>query len=471
MELHEFFSYYMEENELARANLINDGVFETLASLVDFKVSEIRLMDGAAPITDMVTMTEIALIRQLIDIEPPEGLHQVIYRVDDYPVLTDFQYILEAGEGRGVIHHDIVEALHKALKENHNIPAHPMYIHKNEPLDQDDVAMLDRIYRGPIYWLYDNITWRQLRRMLKRLNAEPDGHQKDDYLRHLTSIITNPKYLEGILLQLNTTDLEQIEDNVQKGFNVYEASSRWSDARNLGLLVKIHADHYVMHEAVRSALEEVSFEAVEAHRRKSGSPVGRPPGGDFNAYVLHAQIEDLDFEISREIIMPAGSNCFELHLVIQKAMGWRQKHDASFEAGPLTIDATGDALGSEGRLPSSYIQIDAVFAHHETLHYLYGEDYRVTLDIEAKAHIHRPIPKVQSHQGPAPIENIGGAAYLADTLEVLSSVDHPDYIRTYEKVRATNYRERYPVTAINNQLEKMFRKSYPITEYNIDEIE
>ncbi|WP_271398836.1 IS1096 element passenger TnpR family protein [Salinicoccus roseus] len=473
MNLHQFFMHFLQENELVRANLINDRSFESIEALVDYKEAEVGGLDVRSPVARLLTMTEVELISHLVDIGSDDHLHYVTYDVSSYPVLIDHQYILEAGDGAGVIHHDIIQNLHAILKESGILPGHPMYIHKDEPLDPEEVRQLDRIYKGPIYWLYDNLTWRTLRATLKRLNVEPDGHQKEDYLRHITSVVTHPKYLEGILLHLGFEEYTLIRENVEKGFNVYEANSRWETAKEVGLLVKVHADYYVMHEAVRQALAEVNFRTVEEKHRRSPQPAGRKrQGGDYNAYAMQLTIKDIGFRIRREIIVPAGINFFELHLIIQKAMGWQRKHDAAFRTGDITIFETVDQLkGVEqgGRqMAASFTQIDAVFDQFNPLEYVYGDSYRVAVDLQDTANIHRAIPMIRNYEGPAPIENIGGAARLPGILEILENPKHPDYAATYEKVRATNYRERYPITAINHQIEKLFAKSHPLTEFNVN---
>lgn len=474
MNLHHFFTHFLEENELIRANLVNDRQFESKDALVRYKGSEVAGLDADSPVARMLSMNEIELISHLIDMEPDDHLHYVAYDVRLYPVLIDYQYVLEAGGGAGAIHHAIIQALHGILKESGTIPAYPMYIHKDDPLDPEEIGQLHHIYKGPIYWLYDNLTWRMLRAMLKRLNVEPDGHQKEDYLRHMTSVITHPKYLEGILLQLGMEEYASIRENVEKSFNVYEASSRWETAKEIGLLVKIHADHYVMHEDVRRALEQVDFKTVEAKLQQGLKSSGnKDRSGDYNAHVIRLMVEDIDFEIARTIFVPAGINFFELHLIIQKAMGWQRKHDSVFKAGDMVIVESTSQLSAysseDTRLVGSFTQIDGVFDQHNPIEYKYGESYRLQVSAEDTANIHRRIPSIRDYTGPAPIENIGGAHNLSDVLRVLGDPKHPDYARTYEKVRATNFRERYPITAINNQLEKLFRKSHPVTEFNADE--
>ncbi|MFC3419082.1 plasmid pRiA4b ORF-3 family protein [Salinicoccus hispanicus] len=473
MDLHHFFTHFLEENELVRANLINDRQFESKAALVRFKKAEVAGLDANSPVAGMLSMTEVELISHLIDMETDDRLHYVAYDVRQYPVLIDYQYVLEAGEGTGAIHHDIIRALHGILKESGTLPAYPMYIHKDDPLDPEEISQLHHIYKGPIYWLYENLTWRMLRAMLKRLNVEPDGHQKEDYLRHMTSVITHPKYLEDILLQLGPEEYMSIRENVEKSFNVYEASSRWETAKDIGLLVKIHADHYVMHEDVRRALEQVDFKAVEAKRQRGRLSGSTGRSGDYNAHIIRLAVEDIDIEITRTIIVPAGINFFELHLIIQKAMGWQRKHDAVFKSGDMVILESMNQISEFAeevmKLVASFTQIDGVFDQHNPLEYVYGESYRLQVSVENTANIHRRIPSIRDYVGPAPIENIGGAGNLSDVLRVLGDPKHPDYARTYEKVRATNFRERYPITAINNQLEKLFRKSHPVTEFNAEE--
>src|SRR5699024_8424848 len=161
------------------------------------------------------------------------NLHHIDYDVSKYGVLIDYQYILEEGDGAGVIHHDIVMGIDAARKDYGELPAEDKFIHSDEDFNPRDISRLEGIYTVPKCWLYTNLTWREQKAMLRRLGSMTEGNQKDDYLRHITSLLTSPRFLEEILLHIGDEEFKIIRDNVEKGYNVYEAKSRWEEAKNL----------------------------------------------------------------------------------------------------------------------------------------------------------------------------------------------------------------------------------------------
>lgn len=474
MDLKSFFDHFLDENELARANLMNESTFDSIEVLAAYKIKSISDGGILTEVSEHISMGEAALIRSLVDEDTVDNLHHINYDVLKYGVLIDYQYILEEGDGEGVIHHDIVEALDAALKDSGLIPATDMFIHRDEDFNPRDVGRLEQIYTGPIYWLYNNLTWRELKALLRRLGSETEGNQKDDYLRHATALLTAPEFLEEILLHIGDEEFKIIRDNVEKDYNVYEAKSRWEEAKNLGLIVKVHANYLVMHQKVLDTLKTVNFDIVNRRRRPQGS--GKPVRGDFNAYALKFEVMETDTPIWREVQMPAGTNFFELHLIIREAMGWRSSSPSRFTAGEFTIyesmllmNEEHEKEDSRHSLLASFTQIDGLLERTGEVYYRYEsvDGYVVRISIEDWVNIDQQVPAIRSYSGLNPIENVGGPEGLAQTLEILKDPQHPDYAGTFEKARMMNYRERYPMTAINKRLEKVFGKSYPVTEFNI----
>ncbi|WP_411842863.1 plasmid pRiA4b ORF-3 family protein [Salinicoccus sp. HZC-1] len=474
MDLKDFFDHFLEENELVRANLMNEETFDSIEALAENKMKSISDGKTLAEVSGNVSMGEAALLRSLVDEETPDNLHHVPYDVSKYQALTDYQYILEAGDGEGVIHHDIVEAIDAALKSTGVLPAADMFIHRDEAFNPRDIGRLEQIYKGPIYWLYNNLTWRELKALLRRLGSETEGNQKDDYLRHITALVTSPQFLEEILLHIGDEEFEIIRENVDKDYNVYEAKSRWEEAKNLGLIVKVHANFLVMHQKVLETLKSVNFDAV-AQRRKPQS-AGTSIRGDYNAYALKLEVMDTHEPVWREVQVPAGMNFFELHLVIRAVMDWRSSSPSRFTADGYTIYESillmkeeQEEDGNEAGLLASFTQIDALFDQTADIHYHYEsvDGYTVKISITDRINIDHAIPAIRSYGGPIPIENVGGPEGLEKALAILNDSQHPDYARTYEKARTMNYRERYPMTAINNRLEKRFGKAHPVTEFNV----
>ncbi|WP_017549874.1 IS1096 element passenger TnpR family protein [Salinicoccus carnicancri] len=474
MDLKSFFNHFLEENELVRAGLMSDESFDSLGALAEFKTASITDQDILTEVAENISMGEAVLVRDLVDIEPADNLHHIDYDVSKYAALIDYQYILEEGGGTGVIHHDIVMAIDAALKDTGVLPDVDMFIHRDENFNPRDISRLEEIYRGPIYWLYNNLTWRELQAMLRRLGSETEGNQKDDYLRHITSLVTSPEFLAEILLHIGDEEFRIIRDNVEKDYNVYEAKSRWEEARSLGLIVKVHAHYFVMHQKVLETLKTVNFDAVNRNRRPQGAD--KPARGDFNAYALMFEVMETHEPVWREVQVPTGLNFYELHLIIREVMGWRGSSPSRFTADGFTIyeslllmnEAKADS-GEPGGLVASFTQADALLERAGEVYYQYEsvDGYVVKISMADRINIDYQVPAIRDYGGPVPIENVGGPKGLERTLAILGDRRHPDYVRTFEKVRMMNYRERYPMTAINNRLEKQFAKSHPVTEFNV----
>src|SRR5699024_9761872 len=376
MDLKSFFDHFLEENELVRAGLMSDESFDSIGALAEFKTESIADRDILAEVAGHISMGEAALVRDLVDIEPADSLHQMDYDVSKYGALIDYQYILEEGDGAGVIHHDIVMAIDAALKDTGVLPAVDMFIHRDEDFNPRDISRLEEIYRGPIYWLYNNLTWRELQAMLRRLGSETEGNQKDDYLRHITSLVTSPEFLREILLYIGDEEFRIIRDNVEKEYNVYEAKSRWEEARDLGLIVKVHAHYFVMHQKVMDTLKTVDFDAVNRNRRPQGA--NKPARGDFNAYALLFEVMETHEPVWREVQVPAGLNFYELHLIIREIMGWRGSSPSRFTADGFTIyeslllmNEEKAELGESGGLVASFTQADALLERSGGVYYQY----------------------------------------------------------------------------------------------------
>ena len=92
------------------------------------------------------------------------------------------------------------------------------------------------------------------------------------------------------------------------------------------------------------------------------------------------------------------------------------------------------------------------------------DDYVVNLSLISTRVVDREVPKITDYKGPIPIENIGGLEKLNEALEILVDESHPEYARIYNKVRALNYRARFPITAINKHLARIFLTRRPMTE-------
>lgn len=469
MDLKTFFKHFILEHEIVRANLINATDFTDQASFIEFKMRELDDSEYLRKYTSDMSAAEIKLIRSLYHKEPDEdAIHHVDYNVDFYPTLIDGQYILEDGMNRGVIHQDIVNILYQSMTETGLMPIRDMYIKDESSLAEHQLSELKYIYTGPIYWFYNNFKFEELRKILSRLNVKPDGQYKEDFISQLVPLLTDVEYLKRALLTLHKNEYQMIQAHVKNDQHIYRKKSRWAAAKKTGLLVEIHRDYLAMHDDVLQTLKQIDFKSLDKERSASGSL----QVDDYNGYHLELRITYDKEDITREIYVPTGMNFYELERIIKEVMGWKISSGSYFKTEVFKIYSTQlDASEVSSQTPlmiASFTQIDAVLDSSMQLVYEYnpGAGYSVNIVLKKLINLDRKIPKIIEYSGPTPIDNIGGIERLTKTLDILNDSTHEDYIPTYQKVRNLNYRKRYPMRAINKRMADIFKKSYPLTEFN-----
>ncbi|MFD2830551.1 IS1096 element passenger TnpR family protein [Corticicoccus populi] len=468
MDLRTFFERYTLEHEIVRANLINAASFDSQESFIDFKMQEISDESRLFNIARHMSVTETKLIKNLYQSTPDdEMLYRVNYNVESYAALVDAQFILEDENNAGMIHSDIVSALYQASAASGILPVQDMYVKGEDALPEYELSQLKEIYTGPIYWFYNNFKFTELRKILSRLNVKPDGRYKEDYIKQLTPLLTNPEYLKRALLTIEENEYQVICSHVKNSLNIYRKHSRWAAAKKTGLLVEVSRDYLAMHEDVLNTLKKIDFKKLDQERAHEM----HLHVDDYNAYHLELKIPFEDSDIIREVYMPTGMNFYEFERVIKEAMGWKINSDSYFDAENIRIYSTEFEARNSGEFRSmiaSYTQIDAVFDNSGRLVYEYnpGAGYSVNVSLKRLINIDRKMPQITAYSGPVPVDNIGGIDQLGYVLNVLNDPGHGSYIPIYQKAHSLNYRTRYPKRAINKRLAQIFNKSYPVTEFN-----
>src|SRR5699024_9095920 len=101
-----------------------------------------------------------------------------------------------------------------------------------------------------------------------------------------------------------------------------------------------------------------------------------------------------------------------------------------------------------------------VYLIDEYIQYLYDseDDYVVDIILDTVTNITKPIPEVVSYCGVVQIVNIGSVTKLIESINILEDNNHPDYVNVYAHARWRNYRERYPVSAVNKKLARLFNR-------------
>ena len=440
MELRDFYNIYMGEDALLRASLIHSRNFDTVDEFVDFKLDELEDEEKFNEVIDVLSMTEAKRIHELSTEEPEENVYHN-QKGHFFSTLVDFQYLLEENTDSFVIHRDVVQAIDQALLSRGIISSYQMRV-SDETLEPEEISKLSTMYNGPIYWLYDNLTTLQLKKIIRELGITHYGKYKDDYLKAVIAHLTSPGYLKQLLENLSYDELIQIEENVRDNYNVFERKPRWSVAEKIGLLVKVHTDYLVMHQEVLDTLKLVNFNKVNSRRKEPEN---------YNAYHLHATIEDKR-EIKRDIIVPVRLNFYEMIYILKQSFLWTNDSNSKIQIGGYEL------FEKQGQLPSSIVQVDQLLGTNQTFKFYYDsvDHYIVNVSLISTKVVDREVPKIIDYKGPIPIENIGGLDKLNYMLEVLEDNTHVDYTSVYNQVRSKNYRSRFPISAINKHLSRTF---------------
>src|SRR5699024_11026963 len=186
MELRDFYSIYMGEDALLRATLIHSRDFSTIDEFIDFKLDELEDEDKFNKMVDVLSMAEAKRIHDLVDEDPENNVYHVQNK-ENFSTLYDFQFMLEEDMNSYVIHRDIVHAIDQMLLNRGIMSPYKMRFSHDEALEPEEISKLSNMYTGPIYWLYDNLTSLQLKKIIRTLQITHYGKYKDDFLKAVIS--------------------------------------------------------------------------------------------------------------------------------------------------------------------------------------------------------------------------------------------------------------------------------------------
>lgn len=199
-------------------------------------------------------------------------------------------------------------------------------------------------------------------------------------------------------------------------------------------------------------------------------------GADYNALKLRITLEDAHTPIWRTVSVPANLNFYELHIVIQKAMGWENSHLSTFfgEGHRIFVHKfeMEDAFAPDGGpelLLASDTGVDEILSKSGRITYMYdyGDDWNHEVELlERFQEEGSGAPAVLEHKGPGPIEDSGGVGGFEEIHAILKDKAHPEHEEMLAWAKSQNYKARYPKKAINQALAKIFSGAAPITELN-----
>ena len=444
MDLRTFFNTYYEDDILYRALIWYDRDFNTLDDFIEFKLTQLKEGKEIKQLVHTFSLPEIKWIERLVQDVPEDN----IYVIKDNDLLTslkEFQYGIETSNGT-LVHEDIIKYIHDALLSEGLMSQVKTMLEDKDISAPRDIYKLKPIYTGSKIWLYDNLTTRELRRIISKLNITDYGSYKDSYIENVIHYLTTKEHLTHALSLLPNEILSLIKHNVDNEIYIYENKTMWYEAKALGILVPVHRDYLVMHEDILKTIQTINFSNITAIEKSKY----------YNGYELSLTVKNIP-TIQRKVVIPTRLNFYELIQIIKSSFIWENNKN-TIQIGDFTITEYNEGLQSD------LIQVDALLTKYKsfTFNYNSSENYIVEGVLNKTVTTDYFSPTVVSYSGETPIDNVGTVDDVLSMLEVLHHKEHPDYSSIYTKARKRNYRERYPLTAINTHLSKLIHQERPL---------
>lgn len=151
-----------------------------------------------------------------------------------------------------------------------------------------------------------------------------------------------------------------------------------------------------------------------------------------NILQLKITLEGIKPQIWRRIEVKDDITFYELHLVIQIAMGWWNEHLFEFKVGDYTIGYTGDGMAPEGTLDSKDVRLSRIVDTEKmTFGYLYdfGDSWYHEIEVEKikPAEKNKTYPACTGGERNCPPENVMGPPGYMNFVTIMSDKNHPEY--------------------------------------------
>lgn len=158
---------------------------------------------------------------------------------------------------------------------------------------------------------------------------------------------------------------------------------------------------------------------------------GESFGDDKLLYELKVELQGIDPPVWRMLQVPSSISLHKLHLVLQKAMGWRNYHLHIFYVGPRRYSEANSEWGPEIQDSGDVTLVDVVSEENRTFLYEYdmgdGWEHEITLQriLPAKG---QERPRCTGGARACPPEDCGGVGGYEDFLEAISDPKHEEHI-------------------------------------------
>jgi hypothetical protein len=161
--------------------------------------------------------------------------------------------------------------------------------------------------------------------------------------------------------------------------------------------------------------------------------------------------------VQRRVVLPSTYTLYELHVVIQKAFGWRNSHIHMFQPDDPFV-SYGNPLHFEhvnkDVLEERFITIKDAFDNWKEWDYIYdfGDDWVHHIVCILTEHTKDPItPQCIHHVGDNIPEDVGGVPGYEYFLEVINDIAHDDHENMKEWIEFIEY-QSFDINLLNYSL-------------------
>lgn len=413
---------------------------------------------------------EVKLLEQLKTVQSGEAFYIIPLHNGQYPFLIENYLIIDTMDGQGVIPEETVRALlneRKGSEDGRNWDKDISPVTRTILMSYADMTLLD---------LLGVIRISQLKRISKALTFIPDTLRKDEYVKGISGYLKDNEIITDVLIGLPNEDYQLIKEKAEEDVPFHLEGDLTETLIDSGLIIMIDDKYYITPYEILETIRRVNLTDVEAARRsrRRKSNQGDLDAG-YNTLKLKVSIIGATDPIYREFIIPTRLNFYELHLIIQMIFGWQQQAAAKFIDKDGTLDIRVYEQDDEGAgqssklLNASVTQVDGLLISYGEMNYIYNYEFEWEQRIELVEYLTvegTVIPQIMDYGGACPIEAAKGIGEFEAIYQIIKDKNHPGHEETLAWARANNYKGRYPKSAINRKLQKVFDKGYAVTEMN-----
>lgn len=472
MKTLQFYQKYLSNNDLIRANIGLEGMetiddLEELAEVLTFRSTDDYFLEIIA---EEMTDREVNLIKRLNKTTTLTQYYTLDYNPEKYPILTGFVLLIEDKDVKGVIHQSVVEGLMKFIFDEKELESKSDSQYLNKLPKQERELILGVVGDTTLKNELEMYPPGGLRTIVENLNfaVDYDMGQTEEEVIH--GVLTDPEEMSKALFNLPYDAVVSLHHAVEDNDRYFKVNNLNEALFHFGVAGNFNNHGYIFPEVFKT-LKKISLKQLAAIARSGVSLI------EYNAMRVKVTLKDAHVPIERELIIPARLNFFELHLVIQRAMGWWTSHLAQFNVGNKYIHMYGSYDDNTEFAPSGTIQlngietmVDGILIEHGEMTYLYDYGDYWEHEVELIELLQEPYPVyplVDKRKGPIPIEDSGGVHGLEETMAILNDEKHPEHEDMSLWVKSMNYRKTYQKKQINKKLQELFSEEAPIMNDNV----